>query len=98
MPLIDKLDLEGVREEILFTDTKRARKGVVYHKNRQYELLFRDHDNIIGSFPIKTEDLTLIYGKDYSLRPDIPLRLYSEADDPDYAERKEFLNKLPKTK
>lgn len=98
MPLVDKLDLEGVREEIFFTDTKRARKGVVYHKNKQYELLFGEHDNCIGSFPVKTGDITLIYGKDYSLRPDIPLKLYSEADGQDYAERKDFLNKMSKNR
>lgn len=99
MPIIDKLRLKGVHEdygEILFTDTKRMRTGFIYHKNKQYELLFRNSDNHIGSFPVKAGDLTLIYCKDYLLNPNISLKLYSEADGEDYLERKSFLDKISK--
>jgi len=95
MPLKDKLELSGFEEEIFFTDTKRMRTGFLYHKHRQHELLFRENDGRIGSFHVRTGDLTLIYGRDYSLRQTIPLKLYSEADEPnlDYLERKSFLDK-----
>lgn len=95
MPLIDKLPLKDFCGEISFTDTKRARKGVVYHKNRQdYELLFHESPDCIGSFQVKAGDLILIQAQDYLLKPNISLKLYSEADGQDYTERKEFLNKF----
>jgi len=90
MSLKDKLHLKDFCSEISFTDTKKTRKGIIYHKN---ELLFHESSDCIGSFPVKTGDLILIYTQDYLLNPEILPRFYSEADGPDYTARKEFLNK-----
>lgn len=95
MQLNDKLNINESEGEIFFTDTKKMRTGFLYHKHRHCELLFREADGNIGAFHVKTGDITLIYGKDYLLRPTISLRIYAETDEPnsDYLERKSFLDK-----
>lgn len=96
MPLVDKLPMKDFHGEISFTDTKRPMKGAMYLKNKQYELLFYESANCIGSFSVKNGDLILIYSYDYLVRPDISPKFYSEKDGSDYLERKEFLDKTSK--